>query len=459
MSFKHDVKSIATLGWPMLIGSLAGVGQGAADAIMAGHYSRVDLAGVGLGVGYFVTVYVAMMGTMQALPPIVGRLFGAGAKAEIGETFRQGLWIAFLLGIVGAVIVAHPGLWLAAAKPSAEVEAKTRLFCLLIAPEFVALLMLRCSQMFSQAVSEPKAPMVASIGMLALNIFFNWVFIYGKLGMPEMGGPGCGLASTLSAFITVSVYLLYISRAARFKPYSPFVRWSKPSWAFQKDFLKLGVPIGVTTFVEVSGFTLMQVFIAPLGAMIASAHTAVGNFSAVVYMLPMAAANASAILISQAIGANDPKLAMNISRSAIKLSFIIAATLMVLILMGRPFIAAGYTNDVEVRGVIVSLLIAIAAYQLFDCSQCVVQGVLRGFKITLLPTIVFIVALWGVGLGGGWWLAFRGVQLGAINLAPLGAAGFWWGSVAGLAIVTAVLTPYALNVARRVGYGLDGKGA
>jgi multidrug resistance protein, MATE family len=446
MSFKQNAKSIFTLGWPMLIGQLAGVGQGATDAIMAGHYSRNDLAAVGLGVSYFITLYVALMG-LQALASIIGGDYGAGKRNELGASFRQGLWAAFIVGSLGALLAANPDLWIAAAKPSAEVEAKTRLFCLYIAFEMPLLLMLRTAQIFSQAVSEPKAPMVASLAMLVLNIILNWVFIYGKFGLPEMGGPGCGVASSISAGITLICYLLYMHRAPRFIPFDLFKQFSWPELKFQKQLFALGVPIGITIFVEVSSFTVMQVFVAQLGAMVASAHTAVGNFSAVVYMLPLTIANASAILISQAIGASDSARANDIARSSIKLAAIVASVLMFSVLAFRPFIAASYTNDVEVQAVIVHLLVAIAAYQIFDCLQGVAQGVLRGYKITLLPTIVFVCMLWGVGLCGGYVLAFKGLSL--LNLKPLGAAGFWWGSVAGLSLVAAILAPYALMVSKR----------
>ncbi len=447
MSFKQNAKSIFTLGWPMLIGQLAGVGQGATDAIMAGHYSRVDLAAVGLGVSYFITLYVALMGLMQALAPIIGGEYGAGKRSELGASFRQGLWTAFMVGSLGALLAANPDLWIAAAKPSAEVEAKTRLFCFYIAFEMPLLLMLRTAQIFSQAVSEPKAPMVASLVMLVLNILLNWIFIYGKLGLPEMGGPGCGLASSISAGITLAGYLFYMKHAKRFVPFGFFKSFTWPEFKFQKQLFALGVPIGITIFVEVSSFTVMQVFIAQMGAMVASAHTAVGNFSAVVYMLPLTIANASAILISQAIGASDTARAHDIARSSIKLAAIVAGLLMVFVLLLRPVIAASYTNDIEVQAVIVHLLVAIAAYQIFDCLQAVAQGVLRGYKITLLPTIVFVCMLWGVGLCGGYVLAFKGLSL--LNLRPLGAAGFWWGSVAGLSLVAAILAPYALMVSKR----------
>jgi multidrug resistance protein, MATE family len=449
MSFRSDVKDFVTLGWPMFIGSMAGVAQGAVDTIMAGHYSRDDLAGVGLGVGYFVTVYVVQMGTLQALAPIVSGRYGAGDRGRLGDLLTQGMWAAIFMSILCALAIAHPGLWIGFANPSPIVEQKARLFCQLIAPEMLFLGLLRTAQIFSQAVNEAKAPMVASLSMLVLNIFFNWVFVYGKFGMPELGGPGCGLASTVSAAIVVSGYYLYLYRARRFAPFEPLRRFAWPQWSFMKQFFALGLPIGIATFVEVSSFTVMQVFIAPMGSLIASGHTAVGNFSAVAYMLPMALAGASAILISRSIGAGDHTQAQRYARSALLLSFFIAIALMGLVLIARPVIAMGYTSDLEVRKVIVHLLIAIAVYQVFDCAQCVAQGVLRGYKITLPSTVAFVVAMWGVGLVGGWWLAFRGLQFAGFNLAPMGAIGFWWGCVIGLAVVSAILVPFALWVATR----------
>lgn len=445
-NFRTTALAIAGMSWPMLIGQLAGVGQGTVDTVMAGHYGADDLAAVGLGSSLFVSVYVAFMGLLQAVAPIVGQAYGAGERSNLGTHFRQGLWLALICGAIGFLVMWFPVTWLAWAKLTPVVEAKAHAFCRALAFEFPALTLLRVIQPFVQAVGRPKVMMLISLFMFLVNIPLNYIFMYGKLGLPELGGVGCGVASTLSAWLALGLAWTYLKRAEFFRQFNLFGTFEWPRWQEQRELLRVGLPMGMIYFVEVTSFTLMVVFIARLGSIVQGGHQIASNMSGVVYMLPLAIANASSVLVAHAVGAREFGRARYVGFVGIKLGILGAVLIATILLALRTQIAGLYTDDPAIRSIGAGLLLYIALYQFFDCFQCIAAGVLRGYKITMVPMLVFVIALWGVGLAGGYVLGMQGVDaLDRIGLgAPMGAAGFWLASTIGLAVVALLLLPYVL---------------
>jgi len=199
-----------------------------------------------------------------------------------------------------------------------------------------------------------------------------------------------------------------------------------------RELLRLGLPMGFSNFVEITSFTLIALFVAQLGATAVAGHRIVANLAALCYMLPLALAIATLAQVGQAAGARD----WGRSRAAIGAGLLLAGGLSTLLggllwLAAEP-LAFAYTSDPAVRRVSLSLIGYIALYQFFDAVQTVAAYSLRGYKITFAPMLVHTVAFWGVGLFGGWWLAFRAPQ-------PMGVEGFWLASLASLVVAAALI--------------------
>src|SRR6266446_3902005 len=310
------------------------------------------------------------------------------------------------------------------------------------------MLLFRVFFALTTAVSRPRAVMVINLVYLAINAPLNAVLIYGLLGAPEMGGPGCAVATAIASWLIVAIAWAYGARHPFYRPFRIFARWSWPDLRAIWNHLKLGVPMGLSFFVEVTSFTFMALFLARLGAATSAGHQIASNVSAVLYMFGLAMGNATGVLTAQAIGAGNPREARRTGLTGIGMMFAISACGGVAILFTAHQIVLLYTRDPAVQAIAIPLLAYIAFFQLFDTSQVVIVNALRGYKIAFIPMLVYTAALWGIGLGGGYALGLDRLEAAnALGLAtPMGAAGFWLAGVLSLVVAAAILFAYFMLV-------------
>jgi MATE family multidrug resistance protein len=435
---------IARLAWPIWVSQIAIMANGVIDTVMAGRYGTLDLAAVGIGTSVYVTLFITLMGVLFAITPTVAQLQGAGRHVEIGEEVRQSAWLALGLAALSFAALTHPGPLLALSRLAPDLEAKTRAYLDAIAWGVPAALLFRVFQGFSTAISRPRVVMALNLGALALKAPLNWAFMYGKLGVPELGGVGCAAATSTIAWITCAAAWTWCYVERDYARFRVFARWSWPRWRAQWQLVSLGVPIGATFFVDVTAFTFMALFIARFGALYSGAHQIAANLAAVCFMLPLAIGNAAAVLVGHAIGAREPGHARAAGTTALAIgSGCGLAVGAALFLAATPLVRL-YTGDAAVRELAAMLLAFVAAYHVFDAVQAVVVNVLRGYRRAAAPMLIYGVALWGVGLGGGYAIGVAGIGVAA----PLAASGFWLAAVIGMALAATLVTAYFLRVSR-----------
>jgi len=302
---KSVYREIFRLGWPVFIGQVAVVANGVIDTIMAGRYSTVDLAGVGVGAAIYFSIFIALMGVLLALTPIASQLYGANRYAEIGEEVRQSAWLAVGLGAACFALLRYPDLYMALTRLPPEVEERARGYLAAASWGVPAALLFRVFYGFSTAVSRPRVVMALNLIGLAIKVPLNLVFMYGQLGAPELGGVGCAVSSSVIAWVSCLLAWGWCYLEPGYRRYHVYVRWSWPDARRLGHIVSLGLPIGLTFFIDVTGFTFMALFIARLGALNSAAHQIAGNFAALMFMLPLALGNASSVLVGHAIGARQ----------------------------------------------------------------------------------------------------------------------------------------------------------
>ena len=445
------LRDLFRLAWPVLVAQIAIMANGVIDTIMAGRYGTIDLAAVGVGAAVYATTFIALMGVLLGLTPVAAQLHGAGRHAEVGEEVRQSVWLALALGTISVLLLIFPEPILAVSRLAPEVEAKVRAYLRAIAWGVPAALLFRVFYGFTTAIAFPRVVMALNLAGVALKLPLNAVFMYGYLGAPELGGPGCAVASAIIAWAVCVAGWVWCYAAARYRPYRVFARWSWPHWHALRHLLALGVPIGVTFLVDVTAFTFMALFIARLGAYASGSHQIAANLAAFMFMLPLALGNAAAILVGHAVGANRYDRARATGIVAIGLGMALAVLTSSVLALAGERIAALYTPDPEVHRRAAILLLFVAAYHLFDALQAIAVNVLRGYKRTFVPMVIYAVVLWGVGLGGGYTLGLTDLGLGRFGWpVPLGAPGFWAGAIAGVALAGTLVTAYFLWMSRRI---------
>jgi MATE family multidrug resistance protein len=439
---------IISLAWPLFIGQIALIANGVIDTVMTARFSATDLAALALGFSIYISVFVGLSGVLQALLPTIGQLYGAKRVGEIGNEVKQGLWLAFFLSIVGSIILFFAPAFLTVAQASPELTEKATLYLRLEALALPATLAFRVYAALNTAISRPKMVMMIQVIGLALKIPLNAVFIFGYFGLPALGGPGCALATTVITWLMLLVCWISVRAAPFYDDFKLFrTGWVRPKWQTQKALLILGVPMGLSYFIEVTGFTLMAIFIARLGDTAVAGHQIAANMGAVLYMLPLALGSATGTLVAQSIGAGNMTLARQMGTSGIRVAAICSVVTGLAVWLLREQIVRAYTpDDMRIIAAALPLFIFIAFYQLFDAIQVTTAFVLRAYKIAVVPTIIYAVALWGVGLGGGYLVGLD--PFGVMPAAVQGASGFWLANSISLAIVAVMLLWY-LNVIQR----------
>ena len=451
--FSRIARSIVRLAWPVLVAQLAIIASGVLDTVMAGRYSAVDLAAVGIGASIYFSVFIGLMGVVQALSPIAGQLFGGKQYERIGEETRQTAWLALTLSALGVLLLAFPEPFLRLSSAPPEVEARTRDYLQGIAWGLPAMLMFRVFFALTTAVSRPRAVMAINLIYFAVKVPLNFLFIYGALGAPELGGPGCAIATAIASWIVFGLAWTYCAKHPFYAPFHIFGRWSWPNAAILWNHLKLGVPLGIALFVEVTSFTFMAIFLARLGAATSAGHQIASNITAVFYMFGLAIGNATGVLTAQAIGARDLHQARHAGFTGLGIMLAVSACAGVLIFLSAAKIVRFYSHDAEVQTLATGLLVYVALFQVFDTAQVVIVSALRGYRITFIPMLVYTVALWGIGLGGGYALGLESLETAnALGLGtPMGAAGFWLAGVASLVVASLILFAYFSRVSRATG--------
>ena len=426
------IRQIVSLSWPVLIAQLAYMAVAAADTILTGHYSTRDLAAVAIGNSVYVTVAVSLSNILQALSPTVAHLHGARQDDEIARTVQQGVWLAMLLGAAGAALLRHPATLIAWSSPEPEVERIAAEYLRTAALGFPAQMLFRTFYAFTAGLGRPRPVMAITVAGAVLDVPLAYGLIYGRLGWPPLGAVGCAAAAAIVAWLVFAAGLVLLLSDRRYRRYALFVGWERPNRRRLGELLRLGLPIGLSTLVEVSAFTLIALFIAPLGAVALAGHRIVANVFTLCYMLPLALGNGVAVLIAQAAGAREWSRARALAGHGMLLAAALASILAIGIWLGAGAIIGVYTGDAAVRAMALGLMIYGAVGHLFDATQTLASFALRGYKVTLGPMLLHVAAFWGVGLAGGWWLAF----------APafrMGVAGFWLASVASLLTAAALV--------------------
>jgi MATE family multidrug resistance protein len=444
----HTAKAIVRLAWPVLVAQLAVIATGVLDTVMAGHYSAVDLAAVGIGASVYFSIFIGLFGVLQALSPIAAQLFGAQRYGEIGEATRQTAWMAGGLAVIGVLLLGFPDPFLQMLRAPPEVALRARAYLIGAAWATPAMLLFRVFFSLTTAVSRPRAVMLTNLIYLALKIPLNMIFIYGAFGAPELGGPGCAVGTAVASWMMCIIAWIYCGTRPFYKPFGVFARWSWPDpraiWAL----LRLGIPVGLTSFVEVTSFTFIALFVARLGAATSAGHQIASNLVGIVYMFGIAVGTATGVLTAQAVGARDFLRARQTGFAGMRIMVMVSMSLGAAILLAAPGIAQLYTKDAAVQRLAAQLLVFVAFYEFFDTLQVVIVNALRGYKIAVVPMLVYAVALWGIGLGGGYALGLTRLEgTDRLGLAtPMGVAGFWLAGVASLVVSSLILLAYFARV-------------
>lgn len=445
-SWRASARRIAPLAWPVLVGQIAVLAFSTVDTILLARFSALDLAALAIGAAAYVTIFISLMGVVLAVSPIVGQLFGARRLPDAGVQLQQAVWLAIGLSLLGMALLAFPAPFLALAHATPEVATKVRGYLAALAVALPASLLFTAYRGFNTAVSRPKAVMALQLGGLVLKIPLSMLLAYGAGPLPALGVVGCGIATAIAMWAQVIVAYTLLRRDPFYRPFQlgPMPR---PEPRALAALLKLGIPMGLTIGIEVTGFTFMAFFISRLGATPVAGHQVVANLAALLFMVPLALGNATGTLVAQSIGANRIGDARRIGWHGVGIGVAVAALLGSVVFFARGTVVGLYTDQAAIAAAALPLLAWVALFHTLDAAQGVLSFVLRAWRIATVPVLIYASAIWGIGLGGGYLLAFD--ASGLVPDALRGARGFWFGATVGLGVTALALAAFLAWVLRQ----------
>ena len=434
-----ELKLILRHAGTVLLGQLAVMAFGVADTVIAGRYCDAALAALSVGSAIYISVYVGLIGVIQALLPIWAQMRGAQQHHALGQSIRQSVYLSALLSCAGMAILLLPGRLLQWADIPPDMQAEVRAYLAVLALAFAPSLLFRQFSTLNQALGKPVLVTWLQVAALAVKIPLSIWFVAGGAGLSPQGAVGCAWATLVVNYFLLLMAVLLLRSNPIYRPYRIWARMEKPDWRQIASFARLGLPAGLSYMVEVTSFTLMALFIARLGTVAAASHQIAASLAALLYMVPLSLAIASSARVSYWIGAGEPALARRVVGMSLSLSALSATALALLLWLLSQQIPAWFSRNPEVVLAASSLLGWVALYHLADSVQAVCAFLLRCYRITLVPLLIYGVLLWGLGLAGGYFLAYRG----SASLPAVPVPGSFW-SAATLALAFVALSFLAL---------------
>ncbi|MER9871685.1 MATE family efflux transporter [Mesorhizobium sp. M0195] len=435
--WRREIRAMLALAWPMVLTNLGQTAMTATDVMMMGRLGPDTLASGALGANLYFMPLIFGLGLMLATSPMMATELGRRRHSvrDLRRTVRQGLWLAILICLPIWALLWHGESVLLAMgqEPALAHQAGIYLRWLewAVLP-FFGYIVLRS---FISALERPGWALIIVFVAVACNAFFNWLFMFGNLGIQSMGIAGSGLATTLSSTLMFAGMATVVMLEKKFRRYRLFGRFWRADWPRFKGLLRLGLPIAGLLAFEVTIFNAAAFLMGLIDAASLAAHAIAIQIASVTFMVPLGLNQAVTVRVGLAHGAGNPE---GVSRAGwtayvVGVSFMALMGLVMILwphLLIGAFIDVGNPANAEVVALAVSFLAFAALFQVFDGAQAVASGMLRGLHDTKVPMIYAAIGYWGIGLPLGVLLAFRFGFHGV---------GIWIGLSSGLAVVAALL--------------------
>lgn len=425
---RTEVQDVARLAAPIVAVQVGLMLMGVVDAAIVGRYSAEALAAVALGNVFFNSIVTIGHGTLMALDPLVSQAVGAKDQPAIERTLQRGLVLVAVLSLPLSLLLIPGEALMGPLRQPAEVVPLAARYARACIPGVLPYLLFIALRQTVQAFSLVRPVVVAVVVANIANVVLDWALVFGRLGFPAMGPVGSGWATTICRWLMAAM-LFWGARHALV----PFLRrWSRedlaprPLWRM----VRLGFPIGVQLWIEFMAFSVALLLVGLIGTVPLAGHQIALMLAALTYMVPLGVSAAAAVLVGHAVGRGDPEGARREAGAALVCGVgFMAATAIVLSTIPGP-LARLFTADPAILAAAAALIPIAGVFQVFDGIQGVSGGILRGAGDTRVPMWSNLTGYALIGLPLGAWLAFeRGFA----------APGIWWGLVAGLAAVAALL--------------------
>ncbi|ETS33378.1 multidrug resistance protein NorM [Photorhabdus temperata] len=438
----QELRQLFLLSFPIIIAQIARTAMGVVDIVMSGHYATADLAAVTLGSSIWFPIFVLGYGTIIMLAADVAKHKAQGNEEGVKESLRNYLFLSMILSIPIILLLMLISKLFSFIGLDDNILDITRGYVIAMAFSVPGVMIFNVFRSFLQGLEDTKVAMYLSSGALLLNIPLNYMLIYGKFGLPEMGGVGAGITTAIINNLSAVCLVVYFLLKNEYRRYRFRLKFPK-----YQDLLRtfyISIPSGLAFFVEMVFLDVVAVSVAPLGTQTVAAHNIMLNIVTIIYTVITGFATATTVRVGSYIGQRDRTSLMGVIRVSISLVLSISVILGFLIYFFAAPLISLYTNDDSVIIIALSLAFLFCFFQFFDSFQGTLAGILRGFHDTRSVFYAPLFGYWLVGLPLGFILALTDWVTDS-----MGIVGFWYGLVLGL-FVNSVLLSIILKIRARM---------
>ena len=426
--FINESNHFLKIGIPIFGSQLSYMIMHTTDTIVSGRYSSEELAGLVLAGAFTFPIYMLFQGIMFAITPIVAQLYGSKEFTKIGQKMRQIFWIAILIAFSIFFIFLFLSKIILFFPLYKDILSISTEYLRAVSVGMFFYVMFRYLSSYSEGMTLTLPVFFVVLFGALINIPLDIIFAFGYFGIPEMGSEGCGYATSIVSMIMFFLMLRIILSSKKYKKTELLKEFNGPSLKVSKEILKLGVPIGVGIFAEMTMFSGAAIIIGQLGDKILSGHAVALNIASILFMLPLAIGLAGSTRVGNLLGEKKFLDAKYSSYVGVSLCFIGALFNMIMLLIFRENFSSIYSKDIEVINVAISLLIYASIFQIPDGIQMGSLGALRGYKDTFAPMVFLLISYWIFAIPLGYFLTNYGFTK------PLGAEGMWISMIMGLVL-------------------------
>ena len=423
-----EARQLLALAIPVIFAQVAQTAMGFVDTVMAGDVSATDMAAVAVGTSIWLPAILFGHGLLLSLTPVVAQYNGSGRRDRIAFQVRQGYWLAAFASLLIMLVLYNAGYMIRAMHnidPALADKAVGYLHALLWgAPGY---LFFQTARNQCEGLAKTKPGMVMGFLGLLVNIPVNYIFIYGHFGMPALGGVGCGVATASVYWVMFIAMKFWVSRARSMRDIRLAERFSMPDRTALSRLFKLGLPVALALFFEVTLFAVVALLVSPMGIVEVAGHQIALNFSSLMFVLPLSLGAATTIRVGFRLGQGSTEAARVAAWTAQGVGMSLSLLTALFTVVFREQIALLYNHNPAVVALAAQLMLLAAVYQFSDSIQVIGSGILRGYKDTRAIFFITFIAYWVLGLPSGYILALTDWVV-----APMGPAGFWTGFIIGL---------------------------
>ncbi|HEX8372169.1 MAG TPA: MATE family efflux transporter [Chthoniobacterales bacterium] len=409
----------------MMAGQLSQMLMGVADTVMVARVGVLPLAACSFASVLVSILFILGLGFQIPVSILGSQANGRGDAAESGQILRHGLFIAASMGFLVACLVTSISFYLDYFGQEPEVVALAQPFLQIVGWSLLPAMIEQCLKQFSEAQHRPWLPMIIMLSATGLNVFLNWVLIYGNLGAPALGIVGAGWATLAARCLSLTVMLACVLRGKFFQPLLPSVWFAKLDRARLLMMAKLGAPLSLSLLLDVGAFGLAAVMMGWISAKSLASHQIAINCAATTFMIPLGLSFATRVRIGHVVGSGENHRLRMIGFSSMAMAVMAMGMFALVFLFFGNTVAAWFVKEQDVVLMAAALLSIAGVFQICDGLQVIAGGCLNGLSDVRVPTLAAFVGYWVIALPLAYYLAFVRGWAGP---------GIWWALALGLAL-------------------------